>query len=149
MSVIVPISHTTLHTTESTLRIYLVYCHIFLPRTTATATNKSRIRRLPIIINLFTFVLLLSSIRCLVLVRFSIIVTPIYISNYNISRCYPNYCVCLGKPVYPFGLGGPYSSAHVNGWATSLLGLPQKIRLLWRRTFHIFPGFTSTIIMWF
>ena len=63
MAVIVPIS---------TLRIYWFSHHTFLSRTVATE-NKS-IRRLPIIINLLKFVVL-SSLRCLVPVRFSIIVT--------------------------------------------------------------------------
>ena len=70
-SVIVPISH-TLHT-ESTLRIYWFPHHTFLPPRHTNHKNNP-IRRLPrIIINLLKFVVL-SSLRCLVPVRFSIIV---------------------------------------------------------------------------
>ena len=66
----------------STLRIYWFSHHTFFSRTVATE-NKS-IRRLLIIINLLKFVVL-SSLRCLVPVRFSIIVTT-ETSHYNISR---------------------------------------------------------------
>ena len=63
----VPISH-TLHT-ESTLRIYWFFLH----HTFFHLTIKS-IRRLPIIINLLKFIVP-SSLRCLVPVHVSIIVT--------------------------------------------------------------------------
>ena len=79
--VIVPIFH-TLHT-ESTLRIYLVFPP-FVFSHTDNHTNKST-RRLPIIINLLKFVVL-SSLGCLVTVRFSIIVTTYLPSHFNINR---------------------------------------------------------------
>ena len=86
---IVPISR-TLHT-ESTLRIYWFFHHTFLSRTVATPrqTNRAILRRLTstTIINLLLkLFVVLSSLRCLVPVRFRIIVT--ISSHYNISRLY-------------------------------------------------------------
>ena len=75
-----PISH-TLHT-ESTLRIYWFSHHTFLSHTDNHTTKKS-IRRLSTMINLLKFVVL-SSLRCLVPVRFRIIVT--ISSHYNTYR---------------------------------------------------------------
>ena len=63
--VIVPIS--------TLVRIPWFSHHTFFSRTAVATENKS-VRRLPIIINLLKFVVL-SSLRCLVPVRFSIIVT--------------------------------------------------------------------------
>ena len=82
----------------STSRIYWFSHHTFLPRAHRSNPNKS-IRRLSIIINLLKFVVL-SSLRCLVLVRFRIIVT--ISSHYNSCMHGRTTTTTLGSSIWDF-----------------------------------------------
>ena len=111
LAVIMPIYH-TLHT-ESTLRIYWFLHHTFFHH-----TNKS-IRRLPIIINLLTFVVL-SSLRCLVPVQFSIIVTTYLVTIALALRYSMCYSVSIATDIVTMMLKRTGTKQQINDRTTNL-----------------------------